>query len=548
MGDAKWTWSARLDAGGNSLTDSTVSNLKVGSAVPLLRETYFTEPAAGTSLDLLASVNPQLLEGTGEVAVTLSNTRLATLRESATHLMEYPYGCAEQVVSGVIPWLLLDELKAVMPQLAGGAGDANTAIQKGFDRLFSMQTSGGGIAYWPGGSQSSLFASAYAAVACSLAEGRGEMKLPAGRDALLDFLSRQLRVVERISHEDRALALFALAVSGRDEPAYHEELYKRRKELSGEARAWLAMAVSAAKGPRKMIETLLDPKVTSPDAVSWFGSPARERAVQLFAWSMYDPKSPEVAKLVKELLDFRHNGHWGTTQNNAWALLALARYYATSEKGSPDVNATLVSAGRNFTIELNAQVLSETRTFGFSPTEPPGPLAAINPPGGKLFSETRFSVRPVVAAQPAQNRGYAVSRIYQKLGDDGKLTDATDLKVGDRLVVTLRIETVRPGHFVAIDDPLPSILEAVNPAFQSRDVGGGPHAHDWVSDHREMRADRVLYFCDHLAPGSYTFRYLARVRMAGTVLAGPTKAEEMYRPERFGLGATATLTSHPAIE
>ncbi|HSP43919.1 MAG TPA: hypothetical protein VLO11_13685, partial [Luteolibacter sp.] len=136
---------------------------------------------------------------------------------------------------------------------------------------------------------------------------------------------------------------------------------------------------------------------------------------------------------------------------------------------------------------------------------------------------------------------------YQKLGDDGDLTEATGLKVGDRLVVTLRVETVRPGHFVAIDDPLPAILEAVNPVFQSRAVGGLRQT-DWVSDHRETRADRVLYFCDHLAPGSYTFRYLARVRMAGTVHAGPTKVEEMYRPERFGLGKSETLSSQAAIE
>ena len=169
----------------------------------------------------------------------------------------------------------------------------------------------------------------------------------------------------------------------------------------------------------------------------------------------------------------------------------------------------------------------------------------MNPPRGKLFGETLFVVRPLVAKQPAQNRGYAVSRTYQKLGDDGGLQEATDLKVGDRLVVTLRIETARPGHFVAIDDPLPAILEAVNPAFKSRAVGGEAQDQDWVSDHREMRADRVLYFCDHLAPGSYTFRYLARVRMAGTVHAGPTKVEEMYRPERFGLGEAVMLKSQP---
>ena len=69
---------------------------------------------------------------------------------------------------------------------------------------------------------------------------------------------------------------------------------------------------------------------------------------------------------------------------------------------------------------------------------------------------------------------------------------------------------------------------------------------EWIADHREMRADRVLYFCDHLPPGAFTFRYLARVRSAGTVTAGATKVEEMYRPERFGLGESLELAALPA--
>jgi len=552
MGDAQWTWSARLDAVSGTLTDETVSHVKVGSAAPLLRETYLLEPFGNSRTDLLAGVNPQLLEGIGEVTVTLSNTRLATLRESATHLLDYPYGCAEQTVSALIPWILLRDLKPVMPQFSDKAGDTNVAIQKGVDRLYSMQTPDGGIAYWPGGNRASLFASAYTAVACSLLNGRDGILMPPGHEALLDFLSRQLRGVpsaeRHISHDDRALVLFALAISGRAEPAYHEDLYKQRKELSGEARAWLAMAVLGANGPKKMIENLLDPKVTSPAAESWFGGPARDRAVQLFAWTLYQPKAPEVAKLVKELLAFRQKGHWGTTQNNAWALIALARYYAAAEKGSADVSATLLAAGSSFPIQLNTQTITTSRNFDFAPHHPLDSLAVINPARAKLFSEALFVVRPSVVKQPPQNRGYAVSRTYQKIGADGRLTDASGLKVGDRLVVTLQIETARPGHFIAIDDPLPSILEAVNPVFRSRAVGDGPDDQDWVSDHREIRAERVLYFCDHLAPGRYTFRYLARVRLAGTALAGPTKAEEMYRPERFGLGETVTLTSEAGIE
>jgi hypothetical protein len=83
----------------------------------------------------------------------------------------------------------------------------------------------------------------------------------------------------------------------------------------------------------------------------------------------------------------------------------------------------------------------------------------------------------------------------------------------------------------------------VNPSFRTQAVGGEAPAPDWVSDHREIRSDRVLIFCDSLPAGAFTFRYLARVRSAGTVTAPSTKVEEMYRPERFGLAESVQLVS-----
>jgi uncharacterized protein YfaS (alpha-2-macroglobulin family) len=58
-----------------------------------------------------------------------------------------------------------------------------------------------------------------------------------------------------------------------------------------------------------------------------------------------------------------------------------------------------------------------------------------------------------------------------------------------------------------------------------------------------MRADRVVIFCDSLPSGAFTFRYLARVRSAGSVTAPSAKAEEMYHPERFGLCESVRVSS-----
>ncbi|MEO7319398.1 MAG: alpha-2-macroglobulin family protein, partial [Chthoniobacteraceae bacterium] len=543
VGDAGWKWSAHLEGGGKVFDDSVAASLKVGHPAPLLHETYLTD-IAGASSDLLAGVNPQVLEGDGTVRVTLSNTRLASLRETATALLEYPYGCAEQTVSSLIPWITFNDLGPVMPDLAKTNDERQKVIRTGVAKIFALQTDGGGLAYWPGGHQAGLFQSAYAALALGLLEKQGE-ELPPGWPKLLTYLSEELRGIgernARFSPGDAALAVYALASADKAEPAYHEQLYARRAELSHESRALLASAIMEAGGPAKLVGTLLDPRAAAPENFSWFGGASRERATRLLAWTRFKPGDKEVARLVKELLAARVNGKWRTTQENAWAMLALSRYFTAIEREVKPVDGSLVKTGIEAPFALTKKDLTKTVKFAFDAARPLGALEVMNPQKGALFGETNFVVRPPVVAQPRQDRGYAVSRSYQKIAGDGALQPATDLQVGDRVLVTLRLETPQPGHFVAIDDPLPAILEAINPDFRAQ--GGEEFSR---ADYREIRADRVLYFCDHLPAGAFTFRYLARVRTAGTVTAPSTKVEEMYRPERFGLSATAQLVSRAA--
>jgi uncharacterized protein YfaS (alpha-2-macroglobulin family) len=518
--------------------------MNVGMPALLLRETVLGDVREAAN-DLLAGVNPQLLEGTGSVAVTISNTRLTSLRESITYLREYSYRCAEQTVSRLVPWAVRAQLGPVLPETS--KEEIEEAIRAGVAEIFAMQTGQDGLSMWPDGSAPQLFPSAYAVLVLSMLEPQG-VSLPAGWEQLLGYLSRELRGIEKMRAEtqlnERTLALFALAAAGRAEPAYHAQLFRRRAELSRETRALLALAIIHAKGPSAMVDDLTNPKKSAPEGLSWFGGPARERAIQLMAWSAHKPASPEVGKLVKELQQFRTNGRWASTQDNAWALLALTRYFSAVERDARPVQGAVVYRDIQTPFEVTRETPAKTQIFTFDQTAPLAQLAVQNPGKGVLFSESRFLVRPPVGDQPRQDRGYAVARSYQKLAEDGSLTDIADLKVGDRVLVTLRVESPRPGHFVAIDDPVPSIFEPVNPSFESRAVGGSENiARDWVSDYREVRSDRVLIFCDSLPAGAFQFRYLARVRSAGTATAPSTKVEEMYRPERFGLSESLRVVS-----
>jgi uncharacterized protein YfaS (alpha-2-macroglobulin family) len=322
--------------------------------------------------------------------------------------------------------------------------------------------------------------------------------------------------------------------------------------LSADDRAWLALAIMESGGPSTMARDLLssrNPAAPAPD--DWFASDSRDLALQLLAWTRLDPQSSVIDRLVAELLQSRRNGHWHTTQGNAWAVLALREYAERVEGTLMPATGRVGWAGqvRDFSLAANPQTFSAL--FPLAQGSAGSPLLLENPERRRLFTSVVIEARPAVAAQPRQDRGFGLWRAYHKIDDDGRLQSVASLHVGDRVLVSLTVEVHQPSHFVAIDDALPAVLEPMNPEFRSQQTSaianaGGGLAQDWYSDHREFRADRALFFRDHIdAPGRYEIRYLARVRAAGSVSAPCAHVEEMYRPEHFGLSETVAIHAAP---
>jgi len=553
MGTARFEWTAELRAGNEVFSDALAVSIAVGSPMVQLRETYL--PAlTKSSNDLLDGINPQLSEGTGTVRVAVANTRLVGIGEGASYLETYPFGCAEQTVSSMIPWLTRG-LVPVLPEFAKPDEEVRKNVRLRLDRLLSMQQESGGITFWPGGREPSLFASAWTAIAAAKLPGVDVTFPETERSGLLEFLSQSLRTAVRESDPDafteRALVLYSLSLNGRPEAAYHEALLASAGRLPSEARSLLALAMAQSGGP-KAIETattLLESPSVAAAGYSTFGNQARASAMHLLALSVLTPQSKQIPPLVAELLQQRVNGQWGNTQANAWALLAMEAYYtgveaAGSKAGTP-VSGEIANGSDVTRFQVTkADPLIET-TLPFPSQTQPTKLAVTNPKKGTLFGQTTFVVYPPLGVQPQQDRGFSVSRSYQKVSPDGTLLPADDLRVGDRVLVTLRVESSRPASFVAIDDPLPAILEAINPDFVSKTAAVDATTSAPV-DFREVLSDRVRFFSDRLPAGAYSYQYLARVRNAGKAIAPAAKAEEMYRPERFGLSEIETLTSTAA--
>lgn len=551
-GPVRWVWRARFAAPArDDFTDAVETTLEVNDPAPLLREVHLTRSQAGTT-NLLAAANPQLLEGAArrDVTVRVSNSRLGELGDAVRHLLTYPYGCAEQTVSALVPWLALGEFTNGVPALARPPGEVRAAVERGLNRLFFMQTGEGGLGFWPGASQAGLWISAYAGVAFGLAASQG-YALPAGHlDSLQAYLARELASGGRFPEPEelagQALALWALTLGGKPQPGFVDGLFDQRHRMAAETRAVLALSLPADDTER--IEELLRPKTKLPALEDlWFAGAARELAVRLMAWCRVQPDHPEVDRLVAELLDARRDGHWITTQGDAWALLGLAAYARQVEGALLAGNGVVKWAADERAFELPAVARTFETTFQASSPDGAPPLWLENPQQRRWFAQATITGHARVVEQPRQDRGFALQRRYELVADDGRLRPFEAGHVGDRVLVTLRLEVRQPAHFVAVDDPLPAVFEAVNPEFKSRATSAGELAgSDWVSDFRELRADRALFFCDRLGPGTYVLRYLARVRGAGEALAPAAKAEEMYHPERFGLTETLRVRTQAA--
>jgi uncharacterized protein YfaS (alpha-2-macroglobulin family) len=545
-GHAQWRWSARFTGGqSGELTDALQSDLDVNYPAPLVREVQ-TKRIETNEAELGRVTDPQILEGSGKVDINVANTRVTEIREAIRQLLHYPYGCVEQTTSNLLPWLTVRDLRAAVPELDKSDTEVKEAVNRGVKLLLSMQTSSGGLSYWPGGREPKLWGSAYGALGLALAQ-REKFDVPAAEmKKLLGYVSEQLRGTAKEATgyglSDRCLAVYALAVAGQPEPAYHDLLFQKRAKLSAEDRALVALAVLESKGPKSMVDELLKP-VPDTDGYSdqFFGSVARENALHLMAWTLHQPASARVDELAVELFSRRSNGHWSTTQANAWSVLALSNYVRIIETGDKNARGDVrwTSASSPFSVSENKPL--STLSFPIDGKGSSEPIR-ITKSGGKVYTEMTAEARPRLVEQPRQNRGYTITRRYAKLGDDGKLAAAENLTVGDRVLVTLDIQVPRRATYLAVADPLPGVFEAINPAFKSQEVGAGETlGTEWVSDYKELRTDRALFFADLLYPGQYTLRYLARVISAGDALAPSAKIEEMYHPERMGTTETARV-------
>ena len=607
-GETIWQWQARTIGAGDALMDAVESRFQVEHPVPELREVHHARLIAdGTALkgpekqllpetklvpkgtakakaksgakgnqapemvkvksepagprNLLAGVKPVLLENEGSVKVSLTTTRLTELGDALDYLLQYPYGCVEQTTSATMPWLALGGYHSLYPRQLG-EGKAKEAIQRGVNRLLQMVVDGeGGLAYWPGGTEPSAWGSAYGGLLMLRARDAGALVPEQVVDELMDYLSKSLRGLDAATDahmvSDAALALYALAKAKRPEPAYHALLYERRARLPEAAKLYLALAILISDGPEEQVKQLIGvgtdgglTKAASGNTARHWAGDGPNRALRLLACTHLGLNKAADALAEAIWAERNLNGEWGNTYTNAWTLTALTAYERSRKASGQPVRAELVWGGERQMLELTTGQFMREVVLPLSPARSAQPLLLKVNQGDSAWVRTEVRARPKARDFAGENHGYGITREYALVQADGTLTAPENLRVGDLVQVSLGIEIGGGDRYLAIEDPLPAVFEPVNPEFESQNARPGDvfeGYEPWFCDHRELRADRGLFFTDH-APerGRFVLHYLVRVVAEGDTVAPPAKIEAMYEPSRYGLSRTQRVITLPS--
>jgi uncharacterized protein YfaS (alpha-2-macroglobulin family) len=282
-------------------------------------------------------------------------------------------------------------------------------------------------------------------------------------------------------------------------------------------------------------------------------SDRRADAILLEAMIGDQPSATLVPKIVKGLLAHRKAGRWSSTQENAFVLLALDRYFATYEKTTPDFVAR-IWLGDRFASEhaFRGRTTEKSHVlvpFSFLSGATAKDVVVQKDGPGRAYYRIGAQWAPKDAAAPPDDRGFVVTRSYEAVGspDDVKKDASGTWRIKAGATVRVRVSMVAPSrrYHVALVDHLPAGLEAMNPALAvTGDIPLDPKErkddHWWWErawyEHENLRDDRVEAFASLLWEGVHEYTYTARATTPGTFIAAAPKAEEMYTPETYGRG------------
>lgn len=531
----------------------------------------------------------------GGLEVTTSSTQLQELTDAYIYLAKYPYACSEQISSRMISTAALrDVLSAFKAKDMPKASDIEAQFTRDIQILQSRQRNDGSFGLWKRDREryEYPFLTVHVAHALALAKAKG-YKVP---DEMINKVKPYLKDVEKYFKDQwyvsspqvrwtiSAYALYVRDMLGDKDAAKAKKLLTEAtiEKLNFEALGWVLSVLANDPGSAAEVEQIkrflmnrTTETASTANFVTDYGdggwlimySNRRADGILLEALIKSDVKNDIIPKLVRGLLAHRKKGHWGSTQENVFILLALDKYFNAFEKVTPDfvTRVWLGSAYAGEQVFKRRSVDSNVLNIPMSYLVEQGGSSNLimdKQGAGRLYYRIGMKYAPKNLKLDPADYGFTVLRKYEAVDNAEDVKQNADgswtIKSGARVRVRLTMVAQARRYHVALVDNLPAGLEILNPGlavtesipgdpggitpvveYGSRSYGRGWYYwRQYWFEHQNFRDERAEAFASLLWEGVYNYTYVARATTPGRFVAPPAKAEEMYAPETFGRTGT----------
>lgn len=434
-------------------------------------------------------------------------------------LLQYPYGCTEQITAQGFAQLYLDKTISLSAQ---EKTQQHQSLLNAIRQINTRQNADGSIAYWPGSPYVHEWSEVFAGHFMVLASRAGK-SVPGlfvrqwTKNQRAKSAQWKAAITGETNNNDmvQAYRLYVLALAGEPQMSAMNRL-REQKSISMQASGLLAAAY-ALSGQKEAAKALAFGKSwnvqETEQLVQTFGSSLRDKALRIETLLLLG-ESTMAFPLLKEISDVLNGTDWQSTQSTAWGLYVWQNY--ALQYGNKASASFTVTAAKETTYQFNQSI------FQLPLDGSPAKLRLRNTGNQPLYISATASGIPAIDEFIQLESGIGLSINY--IGANGQSIQPGSLLQGSsfRMQVEVTNNTHQKVEFLALNQLIPTGWEIINTRL-NESVESAVNA-----DYMDIRDDRVVYFFDLEAGQKRSFTSDLIAAYEGRFLLPSVRCEAMY--------------------
>ena len=518
----------------------------------------------------------------GGLSVQSSATLAVFLSDALNYLIQYPYGCSEQISSRLNAIAIVKhglnlpnvgdkfQLEKILYQ--GKEYTAEELVDVGLAELMNNQNTDGGISFWRQ-QKSSFYATLYVVETLRNLSAAGfdinEQSLQRAAKYLYGEVTRN-----RLIYQNKNNVILAAYQLFQLQDFTNNSVLRQQitniatddgfihDQISNSSLAQLAIVLNRGfdGGLGQKINDVLDNRIDIDARGAflemnqnhlwyYYETPIKNTALYLKAVVARQEDNPIVDKVIRWLLKSRaKDGAWGTTNSTITVIDAFTDFLEWKRETESDFTLSLLINGlEKDSFRFEAQTILDQRQtiipiqdFELE-TNNIVEFSKINHnklPNNYYYDLTLKYFLPAEQIAP-RDEGISTTRAYFALNDTKNEEPLVKAVVGDVLRVHLQLTIPKTRNHAIVEDYIPAGFEIINLDLATEQKSlrlreKEIENRELRTDFKELRNDRAFLYTERLSPGVYEFDYFVRALIPGTFIHLPTIASEMYFPETFG--------------